>query len=90
MSTPGARPLHGGLAQPSSCVAWRVAAHAKAAPARPAAALDRARDPHRITVAVPIHLALVFCKIRPKIELEPNSHQNESCAEFYKLQNSFQ
>ena len=26
MSTPGARPLHGGLAQPSSCVARRVAA----------------------------------------------------------------
>ena len=40
MSTPGACPLHGGLAQPSSCVAGRVAAHAKAAPARPAAAVD--------------------------------------------------
>ena len=62
MSMPGARPLLGGLAQPSSCVASRVAAHAKAAPARPAAAVDRARDPHRITVAVPIPSFLSFAK----------------------------
>jgi len=41
MSTSGDRPLHGGLAQRSSCVAGRVAACAKAAPARPAATLDR-------------------------------------------------
>ena len=32
---------------------------------------------------------LLFCKIRPKVELEPKFHQNESCAEFYKLQNIF-
>ena len=89
MSTPWARPLHGGLAQPSSCVARRVAVHAKAAPARPAAAVDRARDPHRITVAVPIHLALVFCKILPKFELKTKFHQNKSHSEFYKLQNFF-
>jgi len=40
MSTPGACPLHGGLAQLCSCVARRVAARAKAAPAHPAAAVD--------------------------------------------------
>ena len=40
MSTPGDCPLHGGLAQPSSCVARHVAACAKAAPACPAAAVD--------------------------------------------------
>jgi len=41
MSTSGARLLHGELAQPSSCVAGRVAARVKAAPARSVAALDR-------------------------------------------------
>ena len=41
MSTPGARPLHGDLEQPSSCVAGHVAARAKVAPARSAAARDR-------------------------------------------------
>jgi hypothetical protein len=89
MSTPGTHPLHGGLAQPSSCVARRVVAHAKAAPARPAAALDTARDPLWITVASPIHLALVFCKILPKFELKTKFHQNKSYSEFYKLQNFF-
>jgi len=54
MSTSGARPLHGELAQPSSCMAGRVAVRTKAVPARPAAVLDRARDPHRITIASPI------------------------------------
>ena len=52
MSIPGARPLHGGLAQPSSCVARRV---------------DRARDPHRITVAVPIPSFLFFAKFDQKL-----------------------
>ena len=40
MSTSGPCPLHGGLAQPSSCVAGCVAARVRAAPARPAAAVD--------------------------------------------------
>ena len=47
MRTLGARPLHCDRKQASSCVARCVAACAKAAPARSAAALDRARDPHR-------------------------------------------
>jgi len=41
MSMSGARPLHGNLEQPSCCVAGRVAARVKAAPARSAAARDR-------------------------------------------------
>ena len=48
-----------------------------------------ARDPHRITVASSIQPVLWFCKIRPNFELKTKFHQNESCAEFYKLQNSF-
>ena len=48
-----------------------------------------AGDPHRITVASPIHLALVFCKILPKFELKTKFHQNKSSSEFYKLQNFF-
>jgi len=65
MSTSAARPLHGDLMQPSSCMAGRVAA-----PARPADALDRAHDPHRITIASPIPPFLFFCKIIPKVELK--------------------
>jgi len=62
MKTPGARPLHCDCKQASSCVAGCMMARTKAAPARPAAALDRARDPHRITVAVPIQPFLFFAK----------------------------
>jgi len=82
MRMSAARPLHCDRQQASSCVARCVAARAKAAPARPAAALDRARDPHRITVAVPIPSFLFFCKIHPKFELKSNFHQNKSCSEF--------
>jgi len=67
----GARPLHGDLAQPSSCVAGRMAAGAKAAPARHAAARDRAHDPYRDTVASSIPFS-VFCKLLPKVELKSN------------------
>ena len=62
MRMPAAHPLHCDCQQASSYVARCVAARAKAAPARPAAALDRARDPHRITVAVPIPSFLFFSK----------------------------
>jgi len=83
MSTLGARPHHGGLAQPSSCVARRVAA-------LDAAALPRRQSiPLLSTVASSIHPVLGFCKIRPNFELKTKFYQNESCAEFYKLQNSF-
>ena len=41
------------------------------------------------TVASHIHWnpVLWFCKIRPNFELKTKFHQNESCAEFPKLQN---
>ena len=68
----GARPLHGDLVQPSSYVAGRVAARATAAPAHPAAAWDRARDPYRDTVASSIPPFSVFCKLLPKVELKSN------------------
>jgi hypothetical protein len=48
-----------------------------------------APDPHRVTVASFIQLVLWFCKIRPNFKLKTKFHQNGSCAEFYKLQNSF-
>jgi len=82
MRTPGARPLHCDRKQASSCVARCIAAHVKAAPAHSAAALDRARDPHRITIAIHIQFFLFFCKILPKFELKSNFHQNKSCSEF--------
>jgi len=41
------------------------------------------------TVASPIHPVLWFCKIRPNFELKTKFHQNESCDEIQKLQNSF-
>ena len=80
MSTPGARPLHGGLAQPSSCVARRVAA------------LDAAALPRRQSIPLLEHCSepyptiLWFCKIRPNFELKTKFHQNRSYSEFYKLQ----
>ena len=82
MSTLGARPHHGGLALPRSCVARRVAALG-------AAALPPAAEhpPMLSTVANSIHSVLWFCKIRPNFELKAKFHQNESCAEFPKLQN---
>ena len=80
MSTLGVRPHHGGLAQPSSCVARHVAARAKAA------LLRRQSTPPAQHCSEPYPPSLGFCKIRPKFELEPKLHQNESCAKFYKLQ----
>ena len=44
------------------------------------------RDPYRITVADPYPLFLVFVKFGQKFELKPKTHQNKSCAKFYKLQ----
>ena len=41
------------------------------------------------TVASSIHSVLWFCKIRPNFELKTKFHQNESCAEFPKLQNIY-
>ena len=54
--------------------------------ARGGCAGQGAGDPHRITVATPILSFLSLCKFRPKFELKPNFHQNESCAKIYKLQ----
>ena len=80
-ASPG-RPCRLAALAASSCVLARMRA---ALPAR------RLRwtgtgDPHRITVAGPYPPFLSFCEIRPKLELKPNCHQNESCANFYKLQ----
>jgi hypothetical protein len=44
------------------------------------------RDPYRITVADPYPLFLVFVKFGQKFELKPKTHENRSCAKFYKLQ----
>jgi hypothetical protein len=41
------------------------------------------------TVASSNQPVLWFCKIRPKVELEPKFHQNKSSSEFCKLQNLF-
>ena len=67
MSTSGARPLHGGLTQPSSCVAGRVAAHAEAAPGRPAAALDRGWRSSSDHSSKPYPTIFVFLQNAPKI-----------------------
>jgi len=86
---PAARPLHCDHQQASSYVARCVAARSKAAPARPAAALDRARDPHRITVAVPIPSFLFFLQNSPKFELKSNFHQNKVVQNFKSYKTSF-
>jgi len=66
----------------------RAFTHAGGA-ARAATTLDRAPRSTSVTVAGFIQPVLWFCKIRPNFELKTKFHQNESCAEFYKLQNSF-
>ena len=81
-SEPGASTSPGGTGrQAAACshaCAWRCL--------RGGCAGQGAGDPHRITVATPILSFLSLCEFRPKFEMKPNFHQNESCAKFYKLQ----
>ena len=82
MRTPGRRPAGKQLRGQARGGAGRSSS-------APAACSAQQLSPLLEHCSKPYPIILLFCKIRPKVELEPNFHQNESCAEFYKLQNIF-